>query len=134
MTKMFSYLNQHSHQYFQNNFAGSLINKIIDMQHGVIDIFSNIDDIYFTSTRHQCCCHHIAIYSPYLCCDFNRMGALAFLFITFLFLKPIQRLSLDFAESKTSVVGRMVDSIGNIVNVRLFARHSYENQYIASKH
>ena len=27
MEKMFAYLNQHSHQYFQNNFAGSLINK-----------------------------------------------------------------------------------------------------------
>ena len=32
MSQMFNYLNQHSHRYFQNNFAGSLINKITDMQ------------------------------------------------------------------------------------------------------
>jgi ATP-binding cassette, subfamily B, bacterial len=46
MCKMFNYLNQHSHHYFQNNFSGSLINKITDMQSGVIDIFSNLDDMY----------------------------------------------------------------------------------------
>ena len=56
--------------------------------------------------------------------------AIAFLCITFLFLKPIQNLSHAFAESKTTVVGRMVDSISNIMNVRLFARHSEEDRYI----
>ena len=30
MTKMFAYLGGHSHRYFQNNFAGSLSNKITD--------------------------------------------------------------------------------------------------------
>jgi ATP-binding cassette subfamily B protein len=46
MTRMFSYLNQHSHHYFQNNFAGSLVNKILDMQSGVIAIFTTLDDLY----------------------------------------------------------------------------------------
>lgn len=46
MNGMFSYLNQHSHQYFQNNFAGSLMNKISDMQNGVIDIFTTLDDLF----------------------------------------------------------------------------------------
>ena len=46
MTRMFSYLNLHSHQYFQNNFAGSLVNKILDMQSGVIAIFTTLDDLY----------------------------------------------------------------------------------------
>ena len=46
MRKMFDYLNQHSHNYFQNNFAGSLINKITDMQSGVINIFTTLDDLF----------------------------------------------------------------------------------------
>lgn len=33
-------------------------------------------------------------------------------------------------RAETSVVGKMVDSISNIVNVRLFARHANENRYI----
>ena len=36
---MFAYLNRHSHQYFQNNFAGSLSNKISDMMSGMITVF-----------------------------------------------------------------------------------------------
>ena len=46
MNQMFSYLNKHSYAYFQNNFAGSLINKIIDMQGAIIDILTILDDVY----------------------------------------------------------------------------------------
>ena len=34
MKNMFAYLNRQSHHYFQNNFAGSLSNKISDMMSG----------------------------------------------------------------------------------------------------
>lgn len=35
-----------------------------------------------------------------------------------------------FAEARSSLVGKMVDSISNIVNIRLFAKHRYENRYV----
>lgn len=129
MSKMFVYLNQHSHHYFQNNLVGSLINKIADMQNGVIDIFTTLDDLYAQTLGLSVAIITLLFIHPIFAVIL--MGwTLAFLLITFLFLKPIQRLSTSFAESKTSVVGKMVDSISNIVNVRLFARHLQENQYI----
>lgn len=54
----------------------------------------------------------------------------SFFIITFIFFKPIAHLSHVFAESKSTVVGRMVDSISNIINVKLFARYPEENRYI----
>lgn len=129
ITHMFSYLNQHSHHYFQNNFAGSLINKITDMQSGIINIFNTLDDLYAQTLG-------ISVAVIILLCIHPIFAvvligwACVFLLITFLFLKPIQQLSHDFAESKTTAVGRMVDSISNIMNVRLFARHIDENRYI----
>lgn len=129
MSKMFSYLNQHSHRYFQNNFAGSLINKITDMQGGVIDIFSNLDDIYTQTLGLSVAIITLLFVHPIFAVILTGW-AFAFLLISFLFLKPIQNLSHVFAESKTSVVGRMVDSVSNIINVRLFVRHGDENQYI----
>jgi ATP-binding cassette, subfamily B, bacterial len=129
MCKMFNYLNQHSHHYFQNNFSGSLINKITDMQSGVIDIFSNLDDMYAQTLGLSVAIITLLFIHPIFAVIL--MGwAFAFLLITFLFLKPIQSLSHVFAESKTSVVGKMVDSISNIINVRLFVRHADENRYI----
>lgn len=129
MTQMFSYLNLHSHHYFQNNFAGSLINKITDMQQGVIDIFATLDDAYSQTLGTIVAVVVLLLIHPIFAVILTGW-ALAFLLITFLFLKPIQQLSHDFAEGKTFVVGRMVDSISNIMNVRLFARHIEENQNI----
>jgi len=127
MSQMFSYLNQHSHHYFQNNFSGSLINKITDMQSGVINIFTTLDDLYAQTLGITVATITLLFIHPIFAVILLGW-TIAFLIITFLFLKPIQQLSHIFAESKTTVVGKMVDSISNIVNVRLFARHRDENQ------
>jgi len=129
MTKMFTYLNQHSHQYFQNRLAGSLVNKIIDMQGGAVEIFTILDDLYAQTFGLTIAIITLLFVHPIFAVILSGW-ALVFLIITFFFLRPIQNLSHVFAESKTTVVGRMVDSIGNILNVRLFARHTEEDRYI----
>lgn len=129
MSKMFNYLNLHSHQYFQNNFSGSLVNKIIDMQGGVIQIFTILDDV-FAQTLGLTVAVIVLLFVHPIFAVILIAWVLLFLIITFVFLKPLQHLSHVFAESRTSLVGKMVDSISNIINVRLFARHGEENRYI----
>ncbi len=132
MSKMFAYLNQHSHQYFQNSFAGSLINKIVDMQGGIVDILTILDDIYAQSLGLIIATSTLLFIHPLFA--LILLGwVICFLLITFIFLKSIQNLSHVFAEARSSLVGKMVDSISNIVNIRLFARHSYENNYISGE-
>lgn len=129
MAKMFSYLNQHSHHYFQNNFAGSLINKIVDMQGGVVEILTILDDVYAQILGLTIAIVTLLLIHPIFA--FILVGwVIVFLAITFLFLKSIQNRSHVFAEARSSLVGRMVDSISNIVNIRLFAKHRYENSYV----
>ena len=129
MSKMFAYLNQHSHQYFQNNFAGSLTNKIVDMQGGVVDILTILDDIYAQSLGLIIAVITLLFIHP-IFAFILIAWVVTFLLITFFFLQPIQNLSHVFAEARSSLVGHMVDSISNIVNIRLFAKHRYENSYI----
>jgi ATP-binding cassette, subfamily B, bacterial len=129
MTKMFAYLNQHSHHYFQNNFAGSLVNKILDMQTSIVGIFTMLDDVFGQTIGLSVAVIVLLLIHPVFAAILMGWAA-TFIAITFIFLKPIQNLSFIFAESKTTVVGRMVDSISNIINVRLFARHFDENRYI----
>ncbi|WP_133139574.1 ABC transporter ATP-binding protein [Legionella genomosp. 1] len=129
MLKMFAYLNQHSHHYFQNNFAGSLINKIVDMQGGIVDIFNIIDDIYAQVLGLTIAIVALLLIHPVFAFILVAWVAV-FLTISFLFLKPVQHLSHLFAEARSSLVGKMVDSISNIVNIRLFAKHRYENSYV----
>ncbi len=129
MTKMFSYLNQHSHHYFQSNFAGSLINKISDMQGGIVDILTILDDAFAQSLGLIIAIITLLLIHPIFAFILIAWVA-TFLFITVLFLRPIEHLSHVFAEARSSLVGKMVDSIGNIVNIRLFAKHEYENKYV----
>src|SRR5262249_47450915 len=126
MSGMFAYLNQHSHLYFQNNFAGSLINKIVDMQGGIIDILTILDDAYAQLLGLTIATITLLFIHP-LFAVILLSWVICFLLITCLFLKSIQNLSHVFAEARSSLVGKMVDSISNIVNIRLFARHHYEN-------
>lgn len=129
MAKMFAYLNQHSHGYFQNNFAGSLINKVVDMQGGVVDILTIIDDA-FAQVLSLIVATALLLYVHPIFAVILLAWVVIFLLVTFLFLRPIQELSHVFAEARSSLVGKMVDSISNIVNIRLFSKHQYENKYI----
>lgn len=127
--EMFNYLSQHSHQYFQNNFTGSLINKINDMQKGIIGILSIVDELYVQLlVIFMAIITMLFVHPIFAAILFGWI--VSFLFITMLFLKPIQRLSHALSESVTTLVGKKVDSISNIINVILFARHKKENHYI----
>ena len=129
MSDNFAYLNQHSYHYFQNNFAGSLINKIVDLQGGVVDILTIIDDCYAQILGLIIAAITLLVVHPLFALILLCWVA-SFLSIAFCFLKPIKNLSLLFAEARSSLVGKMVDSISNIINIRLFAKNQYENAYI----
>lgn len=129
MLQNFVYLNQHSYYYFQNHFAGSLINKIVDLQGGIVDILTILDDSYAQILGLIIAALTLWVVHP-LFAVLLLAWVTTFLFITFYFLKPIQHLSLLFAEARSSLVGKMVDSIANIINIRLFAKNKHENQYI----
>lgn len=131
MKDMFSYLNQHSHEYFQNQFAGSLVNKVNDMHSGIIDIFNTLDDMYAQSLGLLVAIIILSLVHPVFSIILLTW-ACTFMAITFVFLNSIKKRSYIFAESKSKVVGMMVDSIGNILNVRLFSRQKQENRYIGN--
>lgn len=130
--QMFSYLNEHSYRYFQNNFAGSLANKISDLHSGAVTILQTLD-----AATAQFCGLIAAIITMLLVHPvfgvILLLWALSFLAISYFFYPTIRNLSDDFATTKTVAVGKIVDSITNIMNLRLFARNRYENQLIANQ-
>lgn len=129
INSMFGYLNKHSHRYFQNNFAGSVTNKISDMTNGVITIFSTLEDGFAQVVGLLIAVATMLLVHPVFA--LLLLGwALAFMLIALYFFKPVQVLSNHYASSKTALMGKLVDSIGNISTVRLFARNNYENRLV----
>ena len=125
----FEYLNQHAYQYFQNNFSGGLITKIFDLQGGVVDIITILNDCYTQIIGLLIASITLFVVHP-LFALILLSWVTAFFSIAFYFLKPVKNLSRSFAEARSALVGTMVDSISNIINVRLFAKNDYENKYI----
>lgn len=126
---MFSYLNRHSHRYFQNNFAGSLANKISDMTSGTIAIFTTIDDALAQSIGVLIAIISMLLIHPIFALIL-LIWTISFLLIAVVYFKPVRDLSNVFATSKTTLVGKIVDSVSNVSNQRLFSRTAYENKLV----
>lgn len=130
MNKMYDYLTGHSYRYFQNNFAGSLSNKIGDMNSGVISIITTIDDAVAQLLGLIVAVVMMLLVHPLFAVIL--LGWIScFLAITYYFFSTIQNLSHVFSTTRTKVFGQWVDSISNITNLRLFSRNHYESQRIS---
>lgn len=128
--EMFDYVENHSYSYFQHNFSGSLANKINDMAKGAVLVISQLIDHFLA--RILCLligATTMFLVHPYFSYLLLIWGALftgASLFLS----KKAQVYSKIFSESRSAVVGKIVDALSNILNIKLFAREGYESRYL----
>lgn len=130
--EMFDYVQKHSYSYFQQNFSGSLGNKINDMARCATLVIINLNDHFFARALGLI----IGIITLFFVHPYFALVVLTWSFIfiatSIILSKKAQKYSEIVSESRSTVVGRLVDSIGNILNVKLFAREGFENRYLAS--
>ena len=117
---------QHAHHLFQENFSGSLGNKIKDVMSGIPDLLKTAVDQFFSHGL----AFLIAIAAVGIV-DFKFSIALSIWVAVFisgsLYLSNRgQQLSDDAAEVRSTVVGTIVDILSNMSSVRLFAGRGAE--------
>lgn len=129
--EMFKYVEKHSYSYFQQNFAGSLGNKINDMARSASHVIAQLIDIFFSRAAGlivgMITMFFVHPYFAYLL----FVWSIIFISVSIFLSKKAQRYSQIFSEARSTVVGKVIDSIGNILNVKLFAREGYENRYLS---
>lgn len=124
--KLIARMMQHSHQFYQDQFTGSLSNKIKDVMSSIPDLFklcmqqflSYMLTPFIATIALWHIDHVIALSLLIWWCFFIGLNAWA--------VKRGIRLSHNFAQARSTVVGSMVDIIGNMSSIRLFAGQSYE--------
>jgi ATP-binding cassette subfamily B protein len=127
---LFTYTEAHSHRFFQEHFAGGVANRVIEMGENVSRILVLVVEQFarkfFTVVFTFCT----------MCYVHPQLGALfaawmlVFMGLNFFMSSTINEYSKEYARSKTSVFALLVDSVSNILNVKLFARNEYEATYI----
>ncbi len=127
----FAYVSHHSHSYFSRNFVGGIANRIGDLPRSAIIIldftFVNMLPVIFAITI-----------SAYLFSNLDlALGSVLFSWLTLHLIicaiacAKAALLSRDHSESRTRLLGKIVDSLVNNLNVKLYNKFGYEVDYIS---
>jgi ATP-binding cassette subfamily B protein len=127
------YITAHSHQYFSNQMSGSLSNKVADLPRSLESIrtivcwngISTISVVLVSLVM-------MATVSPIFSWILGIWVVIHFA-VTFYFAKVVDRVSEDNAEDKSRLSGSIVDTLSNIMSMKLFAGRRYELSYIGKK-
>lgn len=127
---LFSYLQYHSHRYFISHFAGSLANRIAEVAMSSMHALWTVTfDFYPLIIK--------SLVAFFLL--FSASGELAlvlslwlavYVFVSYLLAKRCRQYARDFAEARSMVTGKVVDSVTNVMNAKMFARREYEEEYL----
>lgn len=123
---IFDHLIQHSHRFFQNHFSGSLANKINDLTHNVPELLQIVIDRFFSIFLALC----VAIFTlSQVSIQFAVLifvWTLLFIMLALGLSKRLHLLSDRWSELGSSITGKIVDVLSNMLSVRLFARQRKE--------
>lgn len=115
-----------SHSYYQHHFSGSLASKVNDLTSGIPNILESLIDRFFSNGL-------ALAFAIFILWQVNITFALILLIWAILFIsgalflsKRIIHLSDVWSEWGSTLTGKIVDSLSNILSVRLFARESAE--------
>ena len=120
------YIMGHSYKFYQDNFAGSISNRIKELSKSSGKIFTNLTEKIIS--------RFISVIAAIIVLGIvNKtfsilmfIWLLIFGFANYFFLKPVENLSKNFAKHRSDMLGNLVDLINNISSVRLFSRQRYE--------
>ena len=127
---LFSYLQHHSQRYFLGNFAGSLANRIAETSMGTAQVlWTLMFDFWPLAITFIVSLGLLAQVDTSLAAVLGAWMS-AYVGISFLLSKRCRRYARDYAAARSLVSGKIVDSVTNIMNAKLFARRDFEREYL----
>ena len=123
------YLLRQSVEFFQNDFAGRVAAKMMQTSLGVRDTVIKLTEVllyvivYFTGALLLFAQSDIRLTLPML------GWLIGYIAVLWYFVPKLKRVSMDQAEARSMVTGRVVDSYTNITTVKMFAHAHYEDDY-----
>lgn len=120
------YVLQHSHNFFQNNFSGSLANKVRDLA-GCTPVMLGRILYSFLNVTLSLLIAFAVLFSVHKVFAFGLIiWAAIFILMALKAAKIVDPLSVAAADQQTKNIGNLVDVFSNIANIRLFNGRSFE--------
>ncbi len=127
---LFSYLLHHSHRYFISHFAGSLANRIAEVSMSCMHALWTITFDFYPLVIKSL----VALIVLFTASDELALVLCLWLgiyvYVSFLLARRCRIYAQDFAAARSLVTGKVVDSVTNVMNAKMFARRQYEEDYL----
>ncbi len=128
--KLYEYLTLHSKDYFNSRFAGSLSNKIANSVDGTENLFETTTWEFIPIVLGLVWYVIFALNSDWRLGLIIAIWSVLFLGLNVWFASKLQPYSYEFAQSLSTLRGRIVDSLSNISLVQEYAHIAGERKYI----
>jgi ATP-binding cassette subfamily B multidrug efflux pump len=122
------YIKRHSYRYFQDDFAGRLSGKVIEMPQAIMSTILDLTTA-FLFTLLSLIFTFVLLFSLHW--GFGLIAsvyAVVFCYTIFVKSPHLTQLSQTVAKTRNVMRGHFIDSISNILLVKSFARERYEQQ------
>jgi ATP-binding cassette, subfamily B, bacterial len=127
---LYAYLQQHSHRYFSENFAGALAHRISETSMGVTQtLWTIIFDFWPIAIVFAVSTSLLYRANPGLAL-FVGAWALGFVTVCYWLATRCQPHAIRAASARSETTGKVVDSVTNLTSAKLFARLEYERRYL----
>jgi ATP-binding cassette subfamily B protein len=127
---MLDYVTKHSHDYFSNSLSGNIANKIHDLPRAMDSFNINLRWNGVTTFALVIVSLCILWTIQPLFAAIMALWVVGDIGVSFSFVRYVNTAAEQNAADKSVLSGRIVDTISNIVSVKLFARRTHELAYI----
>jgi ATP-binding cassette, subfamily B, multidrug efflux pump len=127
------YVHDHSFRFFQDDFAGRLSGKIIEMPVAIRLIVNDVTGPFIYALVTFLVSMIVFLSIGWMFAAFTAIYLLFYGINTYFFIPRIQNLSNIVSQKRSIVRGRYVDILSNIFLVKLFARKQYEDTSFSEK-
>jgi len=128
---VFEYLSKQSYHYFSNQMAGSLANKVNDLPRALDSIFMIVTWYAIAALSSIAAALILMLTINYWFAVVLTCWIVFQLVISYKLSSKVDQHSIENAEDKSELSGKIVDSLSNSNAVRLFARSRSELSYIS---
>jgi len=127
---LYAYLQQHSHRYLHNDFAGALAHRISETSLGVSQTtWAVIFDFWPMAITFTVAT--LVLWSAYPgLALFIGIWAACFVGLSWFLATRARPFAVSAAAARSDTTGKVVDAVTNLTNTRLFARLGFERSYL----
>lgn len=126
----FNYVHRQTAYFFQDNLSGSVSSNI----HILVDNMERVSSIISVRIIRGAVQLVSALFSMYFIHPIFSISlltwAIIFIFTSYFFSKKAKIFSYDYSKSQSCILGKIVDSIANFLNVRIFSQINFETVYL----